>query len=265
MPTYKNRNTGVTVTYSEARPRLESLPQWEQVDDPDDTTVTDAATGRAEAERASIEEAARHRSSRAERYHEEALEISKASAEARENVSAPNVTLSHLQPAGYTAADGVLTRAKGDHDAGRLQIGDDPDAHPRTREGLEAKAAADSARIAAARPEDEGVLKRAWEPLPDADTVRTEAAGGQVEWQEVEEKARAREEEASTDTDTTESSTDAEPETAADEVQGERPMPRRNGSVNDWRAYAVEVHDADPEAVESMGRDELIERYGQKQ
>lgn len=252
MPSYRNRNTGVTVTYPKASARLEALPQWESVDDPEDDTTVSDATGRAEAERASIQEAARHRASFAERYHEEALGIQRATVEARETTTEPNVTMAHLTPPGWTASDGVLARAKADHESGALQIGDpDPEAHPRTREGLEAKAARDSARIAAAAPEEEGVLTRAREGMP-TNTYTAGASNAEVELDEDSAEV------ANTGNGDMTSTNEPTGEQAGEQVA----QPKRNASLDAWQTYAVS-QGATEDDVDGLSRDELIEKYGQ--
>lgn len=61
------------------------------------------------------------------------------------------------------------------------------------------------------------------------------------------------------------------PEVTADLGDGTQPVdeerpepPAGNASADEWRAYAVEQHGADPEQVAGMKRADLIEQYGPK-
>lgn len=51
-----------------------------------------------------------------------------------------------------------------------------------------------------------------------------------------------------------------EAEDKADEEPGEDKMPRRNGSVQAWRTYAV-AHGMTADEAESLTRDQLVERF----
>jgi hypothetical protein len=223
VPTYYNTNTQQKIFSAESKPRLESLPQWKVVADDDSTAQ---AAERARAEKESIEDSAKGRTDQAQRYYEQAQQVSADSAKSRQGGNV-NVTLASTLPDGYQSTEGVLARAKGDQQTGRLQIGPDPDRHPRTTEELEAKAAEDSARIAALKPEQSSVLNRAGvdDGIPDPDD-----------------------------------DTDGEP-------SGEEPdaakRPTKSAKVAEWRAYAVDHHQADQADVDAMTRDELIARYGQ--
>lgn len=234
MPTYYNSNTQQKVTYSSPQPRLEALPQWRVVNTGDDD-ASDVAVSRAEAEKRSIEEASKSRAQSATKYHEEALEIAAASAKSTDGGPA-NVTFASTTPDGFPATEGVLARAKGDQQSGALQIGPDPDRHPRTREELEAKAEADSARIAALAPEESSVLNRPGMKPSDAEAAED----------------AAEDDEALADT----------PDDSADSPE-EVKAPAKSARVADWRTYAIEQHDADPDEVAGMTRDELVARYGQ--
>ncbi len=239
MPTYYNQNTKAYAHTAEPNARLEALPQWQQVDDDPDGPVAQAAA-RAEAERKSIEEADAIRRKDATKYHEEALQISEASAAQSGGVA--NVTLASTLPEGYKATEGVLARAKGDQAEGRLQIGPDPEQHPRTREELEAKAQADSERIAALAPEQSSVLERAGvdDGIPEPKQADPDESGPDRTDRDVEE--------------------DAEEEEAEEEGPAQ---PAKSASVGEWRTYAVEARDADADEVAGMTKSELISRYGQ--
>lgn len=50
---------------------------------------------------------------------------------------------------------------------------------------------------------------------------------------------------------------DMEAEDQAPEV----PMPRRNGSVEAWRAYAIDARGMSPEEANALSRDQLVERF----
>lgn len=242
MPTYENINTpGQRVTYPQPNGRLEALANWRRVDDgaETDSTVID----RAAAERQSIEEAGRRRLSEVRQNHEAAAEIAGRTAEGSEGLA--NQTASHFAPAGYQATDGVLSRAKADQRAGALQIGDaDSEAHPRTREGLEAKAAADSLAIHAAGTDPgTGVLARSKPDTP---------VGGHL---------------AATSTVVTAGGSAETPETAPAESgeSGEGGVvPPRNGTTGAWRAYAVEHLGLTQEEADGKTRDELIAVYDER-
>lgn len=255
MPTYYNQNTNTKVHYAEANARLEALPQWRQVEDDTDGPFGQAAA-RAEAERDSIEEASKIRRQDSTKYHDEALQIAEASA--RQTGGVANVTFSSSTPEGYKATEGVLSRAKGDQAAGRLQIGPDPESHPRTREELEAKAAEDSAAIAALAPEQSSVLERAG---VDDGIPEPEESGDPDNADDVVDTAAGRTGDNDRDSDgvqDTEEDTDADTDAEGEAVD----RPTKSARVAEWRTYAKSVG-GDPAEVDSMTRDELITRYGQ--
>lgn len=47
---------------------------------------------------------------------------------------------------------------------------------------------------------------------------------------------------------------------AAPADPAEQPMPRRSGSAEAWRAYAI-AHGVAPEEAETLSRDQLVERF----
>jgi len=158
MVKYRNIHTSQVVVHDEPRSRFENSPNWERVEyAPDADTTAAAAQMRAlaDAERASIEEAAGARADHAALYHDAAAQIAAASATALPGAGPANVTASHTPPPVVPGApQGVLARAKADQQSGALQVGNG--AHPRTKDELEAKAAADT--LAA---QQSGVLARA--------------------------------------------------------------------------------------------------------
>ncbi len=93
---------------------------------------------------------------------------------------------------------------------------------------LEAKAEADSARIAAMKPEDSSVLARAGEGLADTDDAAKQAV---------------------------------EQDREAEDDGGEPEQPSKSGKTEAWRRYAVS-QGASEDEVADLNRDELIARYG---
>lgn len=124
MVRYRNRNTKEVKTFPEPSARLEALPVWERLDDePDqgDVAPSSAASGRAEAERASIAAANADRMSNLETGAKTAAEIAAASAVAPLPDTPANVTLAHQATGAYRATTSVLERAR--EDAARIGAG----------------------------------------------------------------------------------------------------------------------------------------------
>lgn len=160
MIAYRDKdNPGTVAVFEEANPDLDARPNFERVEL---ETVPESAINaakRARASREAIEASASIRAMRTEVEGEAAAAAMKAAAVSTETAGTLLANAAHYLPEPVTPSDGVLSRPGVDD----VQIGDNPDEHPRTREELLAQAEYD-----AAHPRNAGVLKA---------TAETRAAG----------------------------------------------------------------------------------------
>ena len=150
---YKNTSNGEVYVFDEARPDLDARGNFERVADPGEIPQSALdALARARAERESIAAAAK---TVAQRVEAQSTEVTTAAAAVATSVPEPTAAMTgaHLAPDVENPVQGVLARG---HTPGALQIGPDPEAHPRTLADLEAQAARDSEELAT-----KGVLARA--------------------------------------------------------------------------------------------------------
>jgi hypothetical protein len=155
---YKNKNTGDVFVYSETNPDLDARPNFERVDVDEDSIPETArmAAERAAAEVRSIEGSALINAQRVEVSGVEAARAMGAGAKSAEGVDGPGALAvtpmgSHHRPESVNPGVGVLSRPGVDD----VQIGPNPEEHPRTKEELLAQARLDSEN-----PLNAGVLSR---------------------------------------------------------------------------------------------------------
>lgn len=133
---YRDRDTQYVYVYDEPHPDLEARPNFERIDPGTVPPSAQAAFERAQAELRSIESSAAIHAQRVEVSADEAARAAGAGATSAPASGPYTPTAANRQAAGVNPPHGVLSRP-GAH---AVQIGDNPDEHPRTREELLAQA-----------------------------------------------------------------------------------------------------------------------------
>lgn len=150
--------------FTEPSPDLEARPNFTRVDNLDGVPqATIDALRRAKAERASVEAASATRTRRVELDADEVVAAHQAGNVSLDGPGAVLATAAHYQGQPSTPPTGVLSRPGVD----AVQIGPNPEQHPRTREELQAKADADALEAG-----NTGVLSR--------QSLSTKNGGGQI-------------------------------------------------------------------------------------